>query len=140
MPLFSRTVDPDTPFKKNEIVSATIDLPGVPAGTQGRIKVINGIDWRRYWVFFDNGVELGQLDEDELVRPRHWDHWHEQKAAAEAAAAASAEAAAAGAEAGGEAGGDAAGSDPNDPLAAIRAMVPPYLLERSAAARARLGG
>lgn len=139
MPLFSRTVDPDTPFKKNERVSATVDLPGVPAGTQGQVKVINGFDWRRYWVFFDNGVELGHLDEGELVRPRHWDHWHEQKAAAEAAAAA-AETTADGADAGVDGGGDAAGADPNDPLAAIRAMVPPYLLERSAAARARLSG
>ncbi|MFB0926721.1 MAG: hypothetical protein QMB08_01470, partial [Acidimicrobiales bacterium] len=38
---------------------------------------------------------------------------------------------------GGEA---AAATDPNDPLARIRSLVPAHLLERSAAARARLGG
>jgi len=79
MPLFSKTVAPETPFKKNDVVKATMDLAGVPAGTQGKIKVINGFSWVRYWVFFDNGVELGQLDADELVRPQHWDHFFEQK-------------------------------------------------------------
>ena len=141
MPLFSRTVDdPTAPFKRNEVVSATVDLPGVPAGTEGRVKMINGIDWLRYWVFFDNGMELGHLDGDEIVRPHHMDYWHEQKEAAEAAAKAAAEAAAAGADAPAAAGGAAAAVDASDPLAAIRALVPPHLLERSAAARTRLGG
>lgn len=139
MPLFSRTVEPSAPFKKNETVSATVDLPGVPAGTEGKIKVINGFDWQRYWVFFDNGVELGQLDGDELVRPDHWDHWHEQKRLAEEAAQRAAEAAASGADAAAETGAAAAG-DPDDPLAAMRALVPQHLLERSAAAKARLLG
>lgn len=141
MPLFSKTVEFDTPFRKNEVVKATVDLPGVPAGTTGRIKVINGFTWTRYWVFFDNGVELGQLDTNELVRPEHWDHFFEQKALAEERAAKAAEAAANGAAAADNgAAAAAAEADPNDPLAKIRAMVPPHLLERSAAARARLGG
>lgn len=140
MPLFSKTVEPDTPFARNDVVKATIDLPGVPAGTKGKVKMINGFSWQRYWVFFDNGVELGQLDTGELVRPQHWDWWFEEQARAAERAAQAAEAAqstASGAEAGG---GQAAVADPNDPLARIRAMVPPHLLERSAAARARLAG
>lgn len=142
MPLFSKTVEPDTPFRKNEVVKATLDLPGVPEGTTGKIKVINGFSWTRYWVFFENGVELGQLDTDELVRPQHWDHFFEQKALAEEQARKAAEAEANGAAAAAEAGGGdaAAEADPNDPLAKVRAMVPAHLLERSAAARARLGG
>ncbi len=141
MPLFNRTVDFGTPFKKNDTVLATVDLPGVPAGTEGRIKVVNGFDWVRYWVFFDNGVDMGSLDSDEIVRPYHWDDWRVARDA-EAEAAARAAEAAANATAGG---GDAAASvgaagDANDPLAALRAMVPPHLLERSAAARARLTG
>lgn len=139
MPLFSRTVDPETPFKRNDVVFATIDLPGVPAGTKGKVKLVNGFDWTRYWVFFDNGVEVGSLDGGELVRPQHWDHWHEAKAAAEEAAARAAEAAASGAAATADAGAGAAAADPNDPLAALRAQIPAHLLERSAAARARLG-
>ena len=140
MPLFSKTVDFDTPFKKNDSVKATLDLPGVPEGTQGKIKVINGFTWERYWVFFDNGVELGSLDTNDLVRPQHWDQFFEQKALAEERAAAAAEAAANGEAAADAGGGAAAAADPNDPLARIRALVPPHLLERSAAARARLGG
>jgi len=140
MPLFSRTVEPSAPFTKNEIVSATVDLPGVPSGTKGKVKVINGFDWQRYWVFFDNGVELGQLDGEELVRPAHWDHWHEQKRLADEAEARAAEAAASGADAAADDDAAAAIDDPNDPLARLRAMVPAHLLERSAAARARLTG
>jgi len=141
MPLFSKTVEPETPFKRNDVVKATLDLPGVPEGTKGKIKVINGFTWRRYWVFFDNGIELGQLDADDLVRPQHWDHFFEQKALAEEKAKAAAEAAAKGAEAAADgAGAAAAADDPNDPLAALRAMVPAHLLERSAAAKARLLG
>ena len=141
MGLFSKTVDYDTPFKKNEVVQATMNLVGVPEGTLGKIKIVNGFTWVRYWVFFDNGVELGQLDTEELVRPQHWDEFFERKAAAEEKARLAAEAAANGAAAEAEAGaGAAAEADPNDPLAALRAMVPAHLLERSAAARARLAG
>lgn len=141
MGLFSKTVDFDTPFEKNEVVQATMDLPNVPEGTKGKVKVINGFTWVRYWVFFDNGAEVGSLDANELVRPQHWDEFFERKAAAEEKARLAAEAAASGASAeAGAAAGAAADADPNDPLAALRAMVPAHLLERSAAARARLAG
>lgn len=141
MPLFTKTVEPNTPFKKNDVVKATTDLPGVPQGTLGKIKVINGFTWTRYWVFFENGIDVGQLDTDELVRPQHWDYFFEQKELAEERAKAAAEAAANGVEAAADAGGGAAAAaDPNDPLASLRALVPAHLLERSASARARLGG
>lgn len=140
MPLFTKTVEPETPFKKNEIVKSTIDLPGVPQGTVGKIKVVNGFTWLRYWVFFDNGIDVGSLDANDLVRPQHWDHFFEQKELAEQRAIAAAEAAASGVEVPAEAGAGGAAADPNDPLARIRALVPPHLLERSAAARARMGG
>ena len=141
MALFTKTVEPDTPFKKNDVVKATMDLPGVPQGTIGKIKVINGFAWIRYWVFFENGVDLGQLDTDELVRPEHWDHFFEQKELAEERALLAAEAAANGAEAPADSDGDGtAAANPNDPMARLRSLVPAHLLERSAAARARLGG
>jgi hypothetical protein len=141
MPLFTKTVEPDAPFKKNDVVKATMDLPGVPQGTVGKIKVINGFAWTRYWVFFENGIDLGQLDTNELVRPEHWEHFFEQKELAEERARLAAEAVANGAEVPVDGGGEAAAAtDPNDPLARIRSLVPAHLLERSAAARARLGG
>lgn len=140
MPLFSRTLpEADAPFRRNEVVSATLDLPGVPEGTKGKVKVVNGIDWLRYWVFFDNGVDLGQLDANDLVRPAHWDDFFTRKAEAEAAAERAAESAASAADGDGAATA-ATAADANDPLAAVRALVPAHLLERSAAARTRLGG
>lgn len=111
----------------------------MPEGTKGKVKLVNGFEWRRYWVFFDNGVELGSLDNHDLVRPAHWDDFFARKAKAEADAARAAEAAAAGVDAAAD-GAVAAATDANDPLAAVRALVPPHLLERSAAARTRLGG
>jgi hypothetical protein len=47
-------------------VRAAVDLPGVPAGTEGKVIVANGFNWLRYWVLFDNGVELGELDGRQL--------------------------------------------------------------------------
>lgn len=138
MALFSRAPDLQTPFRKNEDVVATADLPGVPAKTKGKIKMVNGFDWIRYWVFFDNGVEVGQLDDRSLVRPQHWDlYFEQQRRDSETAAAARAEPATA--DAAQSVGDDSPALDPNDPLARIRAMVPPHLLERSRIARERLG-
>ena len=42
-------------------IVATVDLPGVPEGTTGKVLVSNGVTWYRYWVDFDNGVRLGQV-------------------------------------------------------------------------------
>ena len=49
---------------------AVADLPGVPAGTEGRVTLAAGFQWRRYRVRFDNGVELGFLDERHIERRR----------------------------------------------------------------------
>ena len=59
----------DTPFSKGEKVVATEDLRRVPAGTPGKVKLVNGFEWTRYWVFFDNGEKLGSIDGSKLVRP-----------------------------------------------------------------------
>jgi hypothetical protein len=52
------------------------DLPGVPAGTPGRVILVDGLpsgdSWRRYRVWFDtgvtNGTDIGSLDASQLVR------------------------------------------------------------------------
>jgi len=41
---------------------AKVDLPRVPAGTEGKVILADGFAWRRYRVVFDNGIELGYLD------------------------------------------------------------------------------
>ena len=43
-------------------VQAVVDLPGVPAGTAGKVILANGFNWQRYRVLFVNGAELGDLD------------------------------------------------------------------------------
>lgn len=43
-------------------VVATVDLPGVPSGTRGKVILANGFNWRRYRVRFDNGAEVADLD------------------------------------------------------------------------------
>src|SRR5688500_19857928 len=57
-------------LKRHEKVRANIDLPGVPAGTSGKVLVVSGLTWMRYRVLFDNGVEHGLLDGRHLVRPK----------------------------------------------------------------------
>jgi hypothetical protein len=44
-------------------VRTTVDLPGVPAGTEGKVILANGFNWQRYRVQFVNGAELGDLDQ-----------------------------------------------------------------------------
>ena len=166
MGIFSRRSSYNNPFKRHDKVLAAYDLPGVPERTPGVVKLVNGFQWRRYLVFFDNGVQLGSLDRSALVRPKHWQRWlkdretlAEQIAAriqaeaaeqetllaslnapeAEREAAAEAEPAA-GSEPAAEAAADtsSAGGDPDKDR--LLAMLPEHLRERSQLARARLGG
>ncbi len=48
-------------------VAASVDLDGVPAGTEGKVILANGFNWLRYRVLFSNGAELGDLDHRHLV-------------------------------------------------------------------------
>lgn len=47
-------------------VVSTVDLEGVPSGSEGRVILANGFNWQRYRVLFNNGVELGDLDHRNL--------------------------------------------------------------------------
>ena len=62
-------------LQKKEVVKAAIDLRGVPEGTTGQVILSNGLDWVRYWVAFDNGVEMGSLHRDKLIREDEWDDY-----------------------------------------------------------------
>ena len=66
-------------LQKKEIVKAAINLRGVPEGTMGRVILSSGLDWVRYWVAFENGVELGSLHRDKLVREAEWDAYLVQR-------------------------------------------------------------
>ena len=62
-------------LQKKEVVKAAINLRGVPEGTTGQGILSTGLDWVRYWVAFDNGVEVGSLHRDKLIREDEWDDY-----------------------------------------------------------------
>jgi hypothetical protein len=49
-------------FRRRQKVVAVVDLPGVPAGTFGKVWFVSGVTWMRYHVAFDNGEELANVD------------------------------------------------------------------------------
>lgn len=59
-------------------VVSNVDLPGVPAGTPGKVILTSGWDrndgyeWKRYRVLFEiggpNGTDVGSLSRDTLQR------------------------------------------------------------------------
>jgi hypothetical protein len=53
---------PEIDLSPGDGVVAAVDLPDVPAGTKGRVKVADGFAWRRYTVRFENGTYLDFLD------------------------------------------------------------------------------
>lgn len=111
-------------LKRHEKVRANVDLPGVPAGTPGKVLVASGVTWLRYRVLFDNGVELGMLDGRHLVRRGDFIPLDQRVAVETTAAAAPA---------------GAAEDGVVDAGAADNALgVPAHLLERSKKARERL--
>ena len=59
-------------LKRHEKVVAAVDLPGVPAGTAGKVELVNGLRWIRYRVGFENGADIGSLDRSQLARPDEW--------------------------------------------------------------------
>ena len=48
-------------------VTSTVELEGVPVGTEGRVLLANGFNWQRYRILFVNGVEIGDLDGRQLA-------------------------------------------------------------------------
>jgi hypothetical protein len=123
----AKTVDLGARISSGAKVRATIDLPGVPVGTAGKVAMSNGITWKRYWVRFENGQLLGHVDHDNIVISRAWDAYFTEK-----------ERAAAAAEAGETATGDG-GSDGGAAVADNAFGVPQYLLDRTKAALERHG-
>ena len=53
-------------LRMGDKVRTTVELPGVPSGTEGKVILANGFNWHRYRVFFDNGAEVGDLDHRNL--------------------------------------------------------------------------
>ena len=115
------------PLKRKQKVVATIDLPGVPEGTEGKICVANGIEWFRYWVDFDNGTKLGRVDHKDVVKIEDWEQFQVDRTNAENEPDKTEEAVTEGTSS------ETVSSDSNEH------GIPEHLLERSRAARERLG-
>jgi len=120
-------LDHTSPIRRHQKVVATVDLPGVPEGTLGKVRVANGFAWYRYWVDFENGVELGHVDHGNLVRAGDWVRFQVERADASLQASEEVDHA------------DDDGGDDGGETAKNRFGVPEYILERSREARARLG-
>lgn len=62
----------DNNLKVNDRVVTNVDLNGIPAGTPGRVILVNGIADRRYRVWFDvggpNGTDVGHIPASALTR------------------------------------------------------------------------
>ncbi len=119
----------DTPFRKGDKVTATVTLPRVPEGTSGVVKLVNGLTWTRYWVFFDNGTDLGSIDQTALVRTKQWADYQLQRTEKAAATVVAPAAAASAADNGATEGA----------TAATGSRVPEHLLERAKKRREALG-
>ncbi len=119
-------------LQKKEIVKAAINLRGVPEGTMGRVILSSGLDWVRYWVAFENGVEIGSLHRDKLVREAEWDAYLVQRERSQEIAESDSE----GQDSSGESDSPSSGSGG---VEVNGVLVPQLLLDRTKAALERLG-
>ena len=53
-------------LRMNDKVRTTVEVHGVPLGTEGKVILANGFNWQRYRVLFENGAEVGDLDHRHL--------------------------------------------------------------------------
>lgn len=61
------TTEELSPLRRRQKVRAAHDLPDVPAGTRGKVTLVNGFGpWIRYRVIFENGVDRGNVLRDDL--------------------------------------------------------------------------
>lgn len=114
-------------LEKGDEVVAAAELPRVPAGTKGKVVLVNGLSWIRYWVRFENGMAVGSVNRSKLATPDEWKRRDEVGDEDGAAVA------------GSEAASDGGAADDGGGVAVNGVVVPSKLIERSKAARERLG-
>jgi hypothetical protein len=54
-------------LRPGDRVTAKVPLAGVPEGSAGKVMLANGFNWMRYRVRFENGIEVPDLDDRQLV-------------------------------------------------------------------------
>lgn len=112
--------------KGDEVICAR-DLREVPEGTEGKVVLVLGLTWIRYWVRFANGVAVGSVNRKDLATPAEWAYRLEYGDEVEAEGAPEGD--------GDDAGDDAGGGG----FTRAGVLVPQLLIDRSKAARERLG-
>ncbi|HEY2814797.1 MAG TPA: hypothetical protein VGJ03_15130 [Acidimicrobiales bacterium] len=117
-----------------ERVVVTADTPGVPEGTTGKVIVVEGLTWIRYWVRFDNGVVRGSLNRTLLARPSEWAELVRRREAGEDLTVVEGGAAIADGDA-----ATAAGASAGESVMVNGVAVPAHLIERSKNRREVLG-
>jgi hypothetical protein len=117
----------DDILAKGAAVVARIDLHEVPEGTKGKVVLVNGLSWIRYWVRFENGVAMGSVNRANLATPAEWQRHLRGEDVEDAAVADGADA------------GAATADDDGGGVTVNGVLVPTRLIERTKAARARLG-
>lgn len=129
----AREIGNDGDLKRKSKVVAFDDLPGVPEGTPGKVALVAGWDkWIRYHVMFDNGVNIGSLNREHLAPLKKYDEYKTLRARALESGVFD-EPEADESEAASDEGATAAGATVNG------VEIPAHLIERSKAARERLG-
>lgn len=116
-------------LRKGDKVICATELREVPEGTPGKVVLVVGLSWIRYWVRFENGVAVGSINRKDLATPAEW----QRRLDGDDEDVATADDAAAGGEDDDGDGGGGGGYAHNGIL------VPQLLIDRSKAARERLG-
>lgn len=75
MSAMAKTATTSKDLRKGAKVVARTDLRDVPEGTKGKVTMVTGLTWIRYWVRFENGVALGSIDRKRLATPEEWERF-----------------------------------------------------------------
>lgn len=110
-------------LKRGAKVVSLTDGRGVPRGTTGRVAMVCGLTWIRYFVDYDNGVSRPSVDRATLATPSEWRESKNRPAGIVQSAVAQV--------------ADSGAGDSQVTAAAVGG-IPAHLLERSRMARARL--
>lgn len=114
-------------LRKGDEVILTTDLREVPEGTKGKVVLVVGLTWIRYWIAFENGVAVGSVNRRHVATPAEWEARLARGEEPEADGATDAD-------------GDAAGDEgAGGGYTHAGVLIPQLLLDRSKAARERLG-
>jgi hypothetical protein len=126
-------------LRKGTKVVAAVAMPGIPEGTAGKVTMVSGFTWIRYWVRFENGVVRGSINRNKLAPLDDWEAILDRRARGEEEP----EAVEADAASTGAAGGDSGPADGEggggEGVTHNGVLIPAHLLERSKTRRAALG-